>query len=186
MLEKVEAIVPSGVPHESVLEPLLFQIYANDIKIPVNGTHTFLFVDDANIVVTDVNHVLPTSTTTVLEYLKHWFEMNKLTLNILKTNYIHSSKTKSQMTWRIQNREENIGHIILRCQIDENLYLKTYNHYLASKLSSACFAVCVISNVSSKQCSRTVYFVYIHTAITYGLSFWGNNMTNLETIFTLH
>ncbi len=45
--EKLPVI--SGVPHGSVLGPLLFIVYVNDIPESINYSHCFLFADDAKI-----------------------------------------------------------------------------------------------------------------------------------------
>lgn len=77
-----------GVPQGSVLGPLLFLIYVNDIKNVVPDESLRLFADDTNVFVHDkncTNIVLKAQST--LSSLKKWFDANRLTLHLGKTNF---------------------------------------------------------------------------------------------------
>ena len=78
-----------GVPQGSVLGPLLFLIYVNDIgKIPGLRTLPKLFADDSNIFVAGKNYDdLRSESQISLNLLSQWFLQNRLTINISKTCY---------------------------------------------------------------------------------------------------
>lgn len=77
-----------GVPQGSVLGPLLFLIYVNDIKIVVPNESLRLFADDTNVFVHDSNcTILVHKAHSVLKQLKTWFDANRLTLHLGKTNF---------------------------------------------------------------------------------------------------
>ena len=45
---------------------------------------------------------------------------------------------------------------------------------MMSKLNTACFAVQMIQVIMSQETLRMVYFAYIHSFMSYGIIFWGN------------
>jgi hypothetical protein len=58
--------------------------------------------------------------------------------------------------------------------IDDNLSWKNRIDHFMSKLNSACFAVRTVKPIMSQKALRIIYFLYVHSIITYGTIFWGN------------
>ena len=87
--------VSTGVPQGSVLGPLLFLVYINDINNAVPDTSTRLFADDTTIFISDRNCTgLIQKGINTLSKLHDWFDSNKLTLHLGKTTYsiFHSTR----------------------------------------------------------------------------------------------
>ena len=81
--------ITCGVPQGSVLGPLLFLIYINDIPNCLKHSKSIVFADDTAIFASCNNlNTLFNNVNGDLANLINWFRANKLSLNIAKTNYI--------------------------------------------------------------------------------------------------
>ena len=85
--------IECGVPQGSILGPLLFLVYMNDIVNASPLLTYVLFADDTNVFYShkDLN-ILITTLNLELNKLSSWFKSNKLSLNINKTNCIYFKK----------------------------------------------------------------------------------------------
>jgi hypothetical protein len=78
-----------GVPQGSILGPLLFLLYVNDMHNVCTSSFTLLFADDTNIFVSGNSlEEIETNINNDLKALSIWFQLNKLSLNIHKTKFM--------------------------------------------------------------------------------------------------
>ena len=82
-------LIKCGVPQGSILGPLLFLIYINDLSNITDFATTRMYADDTNMTFTACSvEGLRHEMNADIEKLKQWLCANKLTLNILKTEYM--------------------------------------------------------------------------------------------------
>jgi hypothetical protein len=174
--------IASGVPQGSILGPLLFLLYINDLpNIIKSKSIPILFADDTSIIIRNSNRIeYENELNLIFKNISEWFKANSLTLNLDKTHFMHfSTKNSDTMDIPIIYRNNQIAktdHIkFLGLMVDNTLSWKGHIDWLMSKLGSASYAIRAIKPYISLESTRSVYFSYFHSLMTYGLIFWGNS-----------
>ncbi len=84
-----EKLIKCGVPQGSILGPLFFLLYINDLRECLNKTKPRLFADDTNLTASgDSITDLEAAVNSDLENLRKWLISNKLSLNVAKTEFM--------------------------------------------------------------------------------------------------
>ena len=141
-VESTHLTIDIGVPQGSVLGPLLFLIYVNDIIRSSNLLQFSLFADDTVVLYShkDISSLVCTMNEE-LKLLSEWYKCNKLFLNFDKTKYIifisRNRKVINTTPIKIENnvieRTESID--FLGILIHESLDWKYHIMNIKSKLS---------------------------------------------------
>jgi hypothetical protein len=180
-----------GVPQGSILGPLIFLLYINDLpKIVNDNAKVVLYADDTSIVITSFYPiVLPNSANKILQNINKWFTTNLLSLNADKSQYMQFvTKTSSLIDLHIKYKNKGIANTsntkFLGLTLDNTFPWKNRIDTVVPKLSSACFTVRAVKTFLSQESLRMVYVSYFHSIMTYGLVFWGNSYHS-NTVFKL-
>jgi hypothetical protein len=85
----VSQLITCGVPQGSVLGPLLFIVYANDLANSSKLGEFVTYADDTNVIYSHIDpNELSALVNSELKYVSSWFSNNKLAVNVEKTNFI--------------------------------------------------------------------------------------------------
>jgi len=175
-------IVKHGVPQGSILGPLFFSLYINDLPTVIYKTAKLvLYADDTSFIITNPSPIeLASKLNKVFANINEWFRNNLLFLNFNKITYLlfrtkNSQKLDSNIILLNNQITNSKNTKFLGLTIEESLSWKCHINQILSRLSLACYAIKVITPLMSEDILKMIYYSYVHSIITYGIIFWGNS-----------
>ena len=176
---KTSSLLPitCGVPQGSVLAPLFFSVFINDLP-NITTMKTTLFADDACFSFGPNNiNILEQKVNTELVKIGTWFQNNKLSLNIDKTNFILIHRRNQEINLQLKlngsllARKNKIKY--LGVTIDQKLNWKPHISNCVTKLNKCLWAVSKLRAYTNVSTLRLIYFSLAYPYIQYGIPRWG-------------
>lgn len=171
-----------GVPQGSVLGPLLFLLFVNDLLSTITESSLILFADDTSCLVWDSNtDNLRTRSQTRLNELVNWFNTNKLLINRDKTVFLQFSPRINEINQssllRIDNKSIQQVQAVkfLGIHMNNSLSWETHINELSKHLASSCFALYRLKFVTNRSVMLSYYYAFFYSRLKYGIIFWGSS-----------
>ncbi|CAB4027448.1 Hypothetical predicted protein, partial [Paramuricea clavata] len=192
-------MITDGVPQGSILGPLLFLVFINDLPLHIN-TQVDLFADDTTLLAaTDYNDINELNEKLSLEVsnVQNWAITNKLPLNTTKTKtiLISGKRLKAKLTPENQTLDIklNDGSLeqaqtvkLLGFNIDEDLNFDTHVDIMAMKLSKRIGILKSIKSYLPRNERILFYNAMIKPLFLYCSITWTNcSKNNITKLFKL-
>jgi len=197
-LNSSHGLVNRGVPQGSVLGPLLFSIFINDLPLHISDASVTcdMFADDATIHTPDlsissVNKRLQQS----LRDVSRWCEKNSMVLNPLKTEcMLIATRQKLQLKPLALNLTINdhpikqvTEHRLLGLIIDSQLSWKAHIDQLCKLIARNVFLLSKLKFMVDIDARQLYFNAHIKSHLDYVSNVWdGSSESNLKRLNSLH
>jgi hypothetical protein len=174
--------ITCGVPQGSILGPILFLIYINDLGFFSDKLTTIMFADDSNLFTSGSN--LPDMINTINEQiplLVDWLRANRLSLNIAKTHFmIFGLKNKAiaeniNITIGGSKLEIVTSTKFLGIILDSNLNFKQHISSTTKKIAKSIGIISIARRNLNQKTLLQLYFSFVYPYLSYCVLTWGNS-----------
>ena len=179
-----------GVPQGSILGPLLFVIYINDLPGICNFAKFILYADDANIIISGENMMeIEDKLTELCQALVRWVDCNGLLLNLKKTNYMIFSGQRNDCILNLTIKNTPINRVaearFLGVIVDEKL---SWSKHIKALKSKMCRYIGIMYRIKSSiplQVRLQIYHSFVQSHLNFCSLVWGFSCkSNIESLFS--
>ena len=188
--------VKYGVPQGSVLGPILFSIYINDLPLHISSSCE-LFADDTTVHNTGKDVVSVCNTLQLdLDKLVVWTEFNHMALHPQKSKAMFVTTRQKRQNFKTKSTglkihdnilEEVNSYKLLGLVIDNNLCWLNHISTLSKKISKKVFQLNRIKHFLDQHTRKLFFYAYIKPDIDYASTCWDlaskNCLKRLESVY---
>ena len=181
-----------GVPQGSVLGPLLFLIYINDLHFAVKYSITHHFADDTNFLyISKSLKKIQKYMNLDLRFVCNWLKANKISLNASKTEMLVFRDPRRKINFdlkiKIDGQKITPSKFVkyLGIYLDNFLSWQKQEQDMRSRLSRAAGMLCKIRHYVDFDVLKMVYYGIFASILNYGSLIWGQHsriVNRLQTI----
>jgi len=173
--------ITAGVPQGSVLGPLLFLIYINDMLSNISHVHTRLFADDTCLFVEVENrHDATVMMNDDLSRVQEWADKWLIDFSAPKTKVLTISNKPDKnenppIMFTGQNIAEVDSHIYLGLQISADLKWHKHIDGICAKARKKLNAMLPLKYKLDRNSLQTMYTSFVQSSLEYALTVWGGS-----------
>ena len=174
-------LITTGVPQGSILGPILFLIYINDLPLVSTMFDMLMYADDTTLYCNVDKYSSNNSINIELSKISNWLSSNKLSLNVKKTKFMvfHTMQRKIEYPKLIINNvaiemvtQFNFLGIILSSTLKWNAHID----HISKKISKVIGVMYRLKCIYPEAILLTLYNTLILPHFTYGLLIWGSKI----------
>jgi hypothetical protein len=173
--------IKCGVPQGSILGPILFLLYINDLGTISPTVSPIMFADDSNLFMSGNNlYSLSNSLNREIPTLLEWLRANRLSLNVDKTQAMifgrKNNTVPNDINIMIDGKKLEIVSQtkFLGVILDSNLSWKQHISYLKTKIAKSLGILTIARRNLNHQTLIQLYHAFIYPYLSYCVLTWGN------------